>query len=605
MIGSILRTRYELTGTIADGPIFASYSARDRVLGKEVCVRVIKQTYSTELPFLEALKAAIRKYGVIHHPGVEAISELDHDDSTSFLVGDLTRGPLLSERIRKLAPFSIPVSVSTAISICQGLDSIHRLQLVHGDLQTSNIAVLQDGEVRLQLTGIWEAYSASTTAGVVVLSGMSPNLAPEISAGGMPSVQSDVYSVGILLFELLSGRRPYHGETPIAMALQHTNAPTPRVRSVNPSVPSVLDEIVARAMAKNPLERYEHAGELLSDLRVLQDALRFGRSLSWPIRSTSGIAAAVVSAPNPVAPKMSAIRSEEIEEKPERDVPIWMLVVFTFLAAVAVSLLGVWMFYNLQKPKLVPVPNVQGLSAGDARAMLTASHLQMRITQRTYNDRYEMDRVLDADPPAGSKVREGGTIMLTVSAGSRTVEIPDLKGDTVDKAKAILGNLGLDLSPDIQRQNIPGATPDAILSQDPPPRSRVPRGSRVTVVIDTAEIGQLFRMTQRPVASAEPTPPAPDRPENSNPDALSLGVSEPRKYVYNFKMRLTDLPAQTQVKVEMIDAVGKQVIHDQPHMAGDIVKVEITGTGSPAKFKIYYDNRLVKTYEKAAPGIEP
>jgi eukaryotic-like serine/threonine-protein kinase len=196
VIGKTLRIRYEIVQSLYDGPIFALYTARDKVQNRDVHVRVVKPPYCNEEDFVEALRKAVQKTSSLLHPGLERIWEVDEDDGTVFLVGDATPGSSLAERIKKLAPFSVPVSVSTAIGICEAMSAVHSSFQVHGDVSPHHVCVTLEGEARLQMAGIWEAYSTSASAGAVVLPNLAPYLAPEISRGGMPSPASDVFWPG-------------------------------------------------------------------------------------------------------------------------------------------------------------------------------------------------------------------------------------------------------------------------------------------------------------------------------------------------------------------------------------------------------------------------
>lgn len=590
MIGTLLRGRYELAGLLADGAIFATYSARDRAQNRDVAIRLIKPPFSRDPKFVERVRETVIRYGTIHGASIEAIYELDQEDPNVFLVGELTRGPSLADRIRKLAPFSIQVSVGTGISICHALEYLHRAQVAHGDLNPANIAVLADGEVRLQLTGMWEGYSGSATAAAMVLPTMSPYLAPEVSAGEMPGPRSDVYSVGIVLYELLTGRLPYYGETPSAIALQHATTPTPSVKEINSSVPHVLEEIVRKAMSKDPALRYSNASALMADLRALQDALRFGRQLTWPLRSSassSGTSTQTVTAPTApksappgrVAPKMSAIRGDEPmpeRTKKERDVPVWLLFITVFVGAVAVSLIGVWMLFNLNKPRTVEVPTLRGLSVAEARSVLKNSKLNLRISTRRASDQMEMDRILESDPEKGEPIREGGEVSVILSAGSRYVLVPDLSGLTIDKAKSVLSSLNLDLDDTVERASDPKVNEGLVLRSSPAARQRVERQSRVRLIVSNG-------IATEPSTTTQPT---------------SDG------YLYTLRVRLTDLAVPTQVRVEMEDEDGKRIMHDQVHDPGDEFDVSALGKGKKATFKFYYDGSLVKTIEKTANGEE-
>lgn len=591
MIGTILRGRFELTGLVQDGPVFSSYSARDRNTSREVCLRVLNPPFSAETAFVAKLAQTVDRYSVVRSPHVETLQSVDPDEGTPFIVGELTRAPLLAERVKKLAPFSIPLSVATAVSMCKGLDALHRGGLVHGDVSPSNCVVLADGEIKLQIAGIWEAYSNSPTAGAVVLPGMAPYLAPEVSSGAMPHPGSDAYAVGIILYELLTGRHPYIADTPLATAMKHTTAPTPSVRDVNPSVPMVLDEIVKKAMAKDPTERYSNAGELLQDLRLLQDALRFGRSLTWPLRQPAPVTEepvkkGVKTSPSPrVAPRMSAIRDEDPDQpkarpKPDRDVPVWMMMIAMLLFGAALVCLAFWFFGGLTKTPLVAVPNVRNLSTTEARSLLEKMHLEMKIDRREPNDRLESDRVIETTPSAGTKVHEKSQISVVVSSGSRYVEVPEIRGLTPDKARSVLSGLNLRLSRSFGKASDPSVPEGTIVEQDPAPQKKVERDRLVTVKINTAGA--------EPVKSAAGTTSEP----NGQPDQAEA-------YLYTLNVKVTNTPAGVQLKVEIVDAEGTRVIHDEMHQPDEDVNISAKSASKSAKFRIYYDDKLVKELEKS------
>lgn len=581
MIGKLLKARYELVGLIQDGPIFATYSARDRIQGRDISIRVVKSPFSHEVEFVDRLAATVQKYAIVQSTSVERLSSVESEDGLPFILGDLTRGPSLADRIRKLAPFSIPVSVGTAISILHALDAVHRTGLVHGDLNPQNMAVMADGDVRLQLTGVWEAYSSSPTAGIIVLPGMAPYLAPEVSTGAMPSSSSDVYAVGILLYELISGRSPYRAETPLAMALQHSTVSTPSLRSISLAVPVVLDEIVKKAMAKNPLERYVSAADMLVDLRLLQDALRFGRSLSWPLRpdavqtgsGTSGRNPA--GRPQPVAPRMSAIRRPEDPEvreskRKERDVPVWMLVAFSVALTLSLSFLGMWFFQNLSRTVWVPVPNIKNLSVTEATSLLRDSKLSLRIAKREANDKVEQDRILDVDPEPGQKVREGGLVNVTVSSGTRNVAVPELHGLTVDKAKALLGTLNLVLSDTIERIPDPKLGVGLIIRSEPSATTRVERQTLIRVFVSSGPSG-----------------------EGTNPSSPTG-----EGYIFTLHIKLRDDQKRTTVRIDMADENGAHTIYEKIHDGGDDFKVTTPGPLPKETFRIYYDGKLMKSVDQ-------
>ncbi len=414
---------------------------------------------------------------------------------------------------------------------------------------------------------------------------MAPYLAPEVSAGSMPSTRSDVYAVGIVLYQLITGRLPYHAETALAMAMQHATAPTPSLRSVSLAVPSVLDEIVKKAMSKDPANRYVTAGDMLADLRLLQDSLRFGRSLSWPLRAEAlqpgptPTGKAPASRPQPVAPKMSAIRREdsatlERKQRKERDVPVWMLVALTIGATLFVACVGMWIMQNLSRTVWVTVPQIKNLSVTEATALLRENKLNLRIARHEASDTFEQDFILSVDPAAGEKVKQGGQVSVVVSSGKRFVDVPLLAGLTIDKAKTTLSQVNLSLSSTVERISDPKVPVGLIVRSDPEARSKVERQSLIRVFVSSGP-------------SEESTSSQPVQGD---------------QYLYTIKLALKDLIHRTRVKIDLLDGVTTTTIYDQPHESGDSFDVSAKSTAQKVTFNIYYDGNLVKSVDKQAEG---
>jgi serine/threonine-protein kinase len=572
VIGTLLGNRYEVSTLIADGPIFATYASRDVTQGREVSLRILQAPLDREIAFFKALEVAVEKYRSVQSPNLEPIWRAATENGVSYLVGDLTKGPSLAERIRRLAPFSVPVSVASGISLCTALDSLHRAGLAHGDVSAQNVVVLANGDLKLQMAGIWEAYGASDNAGGMLLPSMAPYLAAEWGEGGYPSPQSDVYAVGVILYELLVGRPPFQGETVTATAFRHRDQPIPSVRTQNPSVPIVLDEIIAKCLAKDPADRYDSAGDLGADLKMLQEALRFGKTLTWPLRAASG-AVRRPTEPGPVAPRMGALRKDDDEEsgvrrRAERDVPVWMMVVLAFLGAVLLTLLGMWLFGNLNRPKTVKVPNLARLTLPEGRSMLEKLHLELRVSAREPNDKIEANRILDVEPAAGQEVREGSRVYVTLSTGSRYADVPDLAGDTVDKARTILEGLGMEADPETTDRSSPTVPYGSVVETIPPAKSRVERTSRIRLVVSSG-------------------PPA----NGGDADAA---------YDYRLTIQLSDLKAPSRVKLEMTDSRGTRTVFEDQKQPNDTIQLSARGYGKKASFRIYYGDEFIKEFDQSA-----
>ncbi len=580
MIGDVLRVRFELTQLLSEGPIFTAYAAKDRVEEGEVCVRMIRMPYASDPAFVARLREVIAKQDYIDHAGVENLRSVDEEESP-FLVSSLTNGVPLAERIRKLAPFSVPVAVSTAISLCEGLEAIHSAGLVHGDVSAQNVAALPDGQVRLQLPGVWEAYSANSAAGAV-LPGMAPYLAPEISAGAMPTATSDVYACGVLLYELLTGRYPYNADTPVSMALKHATGTVPSVRMYNPSVPAVLDEIVKKALAKEPERRYASAGALLADLRVLQDALRFGRTVTWPITPEAPSVS-----PDPM-PKTVSMRKEPLTSQQPRmrrdrqpaDVPLFLIILITVFGAAAVTMLGIWVVFNVNKPSQVKVPNIVNQSVTQARDLLRQSKLHLEVVQEQPSEQVPTDDIISSDPPAGERIREGGKVLVTVSSGSKMVRVPNLKGNAVDQARSILKSARLDLDDNIEQQRSRTVDTGLVISQDPSSGRKLEQGGKVKIVVSAGKL------------------------TDGNPDEATSNTTPPettgKSSLYTLRVKLSGLDHPVTLRVDLVDDRGTRTVYEQPHDPNETVELATRGTGAEVVFRIYYDDELVKEVKQRA-----
>lgn len=587
MVGSHLGERYELTLLQQEGPIFAAYSAKDKVLGREVTIRVLKPPFSAEYRFVEVLQEIIKRAGSVRHPNVEKLIELQQDPSVVYLVSESSRGAVLAERIKKLAPYSVPVAVGMVISTLDGLEAIHNSGYVHGDPGAHNIVVQPDGTSRIELTGVWEAYASSETAGAVMLPSMAAYLAPEVTAGGAPSTTSDTYAIGVILFQLLTGQYPYPADTPVAMAMKHATGAIPSARALNPAVPSTLDEVVRRALAKDPSQRYPDASKMLSDLRKIEDTVRFGKAAA-PVSKPSPVeASAPVAASSTLGESKSAkvasqsgpakkAKATYVEEREPRDVPIWMTILFTFFLAVAVSLVGVWYFFSMNAPKAVVVPDIRGKTRENAQQILERKNLSMRVAGQETSETVPTDSVVEVDPAPGAQAREGGTVAVKLSAGSRLVTIPDLRGKSLDDARAILAKLSINLNrtDPIDDTRVPKGM---IVRQTPTAKNKVERFTQVNVWVSTG-------------AQAEDAsePPA---TRDSHPDT---------RYLYTVRIKLTKILDPVTLRVDITDANGTRKIYEAQHYPNEEVTIRTEGFGSHAVFRIYYNGQFVTQVSKEA-----
>ncbi|MBL8068329.1 MAG: protein kinase [Armatimonadetes bacterium] len=497
MIGQIVGGRYELVEEYGSDPVFDLYRGVETGTDKERFVRCIPGSEPRGTEFVRQIHALILKSGQVNHPGVERLEAAFQEPNGFYLVTSFTPGSVLETRLRRLSSLSVPATVSVAIELCEGLKAIHAAQIVHGDISPRTVLSTSNDGAKLLLPGLWRAYAQDHSLALAVHGQMAPYLAPEVTRGDMPTPQSDIYALGVLMWQVLVGRTPYYGDSPAIIAAKHANDPYPPLRSVAATVPVALDEIVKKCMDKDPLRRYGSAQDLLNDLRAVQDALRFGRKISWPIQG-----AVSESEVEEVAPQLNAVdgqpqeramaKKEKNKSKREREpsdgVPIWLAGIFYVVAAMFFVFVGGWVFFNSQKPKLVSVPNLVDMQVEAARTELKGLGLKLRVAAEQVSESHAEGTIIKTVPGPDEDIREWQTVEAIVSKGSKFVAVPDFRGRTVEEAKKLAAAINLQINDtDIEQVRDKELDEGKIVSQIPEARKKVERYTRIKLKVSNGD----------------------------------------------------------------------------------------------------------------------
>lgn len=591
MIGETLGLRYEIQTKIVEGPIFTMYSARDRLSGRSVGIREINAPFNDEPAFVRGLVDQIPKL-TVGHPALENLQEIFEENGQHYILSEMPKGSLLRDRIKRFAPFTVPVALATAQAIAEALDALHQSGIAHGDVGPHNVIATHDGSAKLQLAGIWQTYPLSRTAGAAVLPQMAPYLAPEVCTGSKPNPLSDLYSLGIILYELLIGSVPFQGENPTATTMRHISSPVPSLRGINAAIPVAVEQLVTKLLAKKPENRFQSAHELVVELRQINDQLRFGRTPT--VKKTPELAQAPIVEPaESVRPEKATKRiakpkkevktaaGEEDQATPkrskrDRDVPGWLMGLLALAILAAAGFVIAFVVDLAQKPREIKTPNVRGVSVSEAREQVRKLKLNVRVAAKEPNERLEPDHIISTRPSPGQMIREGGTIDLFVSSGSRRVKMPSLLNMTADEAKIALGAMNLELEGRPARITIRRneAVPGAIIKQLPEAGTDVSRFSKVRIWIAA--------YSDNPLGSL---------PGESDNEDGAIARS------FKFSHTVKNARAEIRVNIEMTDEAGTTEVHNDFYQNGDTIDVNKIGYGSKATFKVYYDGVLQETVE--------
>jgi len=576
MTGNVLAARYELLEQLSEGLLFHVYRARDLTRSRVVTLKAVRAPYANNQPLLDALQMVLDSRQRVRSPHLLELYDTDLAAQPPFFVEEFVRGLDLQTRIRRTAPFTVPIAIEIMIGIVEGLQAIHSAGLTHGDLRPANVLVGSEWHVWLNGMGMRGVYRAEPGLAAAHEARAAAYTAPELFRGAAPSVASDIYACGVMLFEMITASVPFAGETPVLTAEAHLNDPIPSLRQRNPAAPRTVEGIVAKCLQKDPAQRYATALQLLNDLKAVRDALRFGKSLGWsPIdlpdsagaKATSGDIFARKSAPPP----------PPVEEEEEDDIPKWLRTMIRLTGAlVALGLvIGVaaWMAMRFA-PEDRPVPQVVGKKLDEANRILREADLEPEVRMEGYSEQYPPGVVYSVSPPEGRVVRKGSKVYLWVSKGSRFVEVPNVSNMPESRARRELEGMGLAVMDTVEERKSAEVPLGYVIGTVPPAGARIDRSRPIKLIVS---IGSGYDAV--PPATPEPEPqPAP---------------SNAPKRTFEVKIDLTDQPDR-RIRIEVEDALGKRTVLDELRTGGQVYTIPVEAQGGSVKIRVYVDDQLVQ-----------
>jgi eukaryotic-like serine/threonine-protein kinase len=491
LIDTLFDGRYRIQRKLGAGGMADVYLAEDQELGRRVAIKILNGRHANDAQFIERFRREAKNAAALNHPNIVSIYDRGNAEDTYYIAMEFLDGRTLKELIVSRGAAPINVAVEYARQILSALRFAHRHGIVHRDIKPHNVLVDAEGRVKVTDFGIARAgTSQMTETGSIV--GTAQYLSPEQARGGEVDQRSDLYSLGIVLYELLTGKTPFDGDTPVEIAMKHlSNAPKPPSK-LRPDIPSELDMVVLRALAKNPDDRYQSADEMEADLeRVARGArvsaatvdtatqvLRRPAAAAAATTAASATAATMIAAP-PEAAAAGApplvVEEEEYEERGGQDRPLWpWLVAVGFVIAAIIA--GFFVWQELSGAPQVVVNNYVGETQKNAEQQIKAANLNPDVN-RVSNENVDQGKVFKQDPDPGSKIDKNGTVTIWVSTGPPKVSVPDVKGQSWPTAQQTLVNAGLQP----ERHIVPGDTKDQVTATDPAAGESVPKGSKVRV----------------------------------------------------------------------------------------------------------------------------
>lgn len=455
MSNKVFGDRYEILEKIGAGGMAIVYKAKDLLLNRIVTIKVLREQFVTDEDFIRRFRREAQSAASLSHPNIVSIYDVGKDGDMEYIVMEYVEGHNLKELIREYAPLSVEQSINLGKQITEAIQNAHEHHIIHRDIKPHNILVTSDGHAKVTDFGIALAVSSATVTHTEDIVGSVHYLSPEQAKGLQCNEQSDLYSLGIVLYELVTGKVPYDGETPIAIALKHLQEQPLLPSKLNPLVDKEFEAVIMRAIDKFPAQRYPSAKELLADLSRLQagqpvapettsladvdlDATRVHQGMTKTLT---------------LLPPDSSPEGEKDGAAPKRwnltKRQKWIAAGTALLCVVLLSLGGVWLRSYLLG-ETVEVPNVVGSTIESARIILAAKNLTLvdpdPNQDYVFDEEIKKDYLVSQDPDAGIFVKAGRDVKVKVSNGPEMAIFPDVTslGMSKDNAENLINNAGFD-----------------------------------------------------------------------------------------------------------------------------------------------------------------
>ena len=483
--GKILGNRYEIIEKVGNGGMATVYKATDLVLKRYVAVKILRDEFTTDEEFIKRFETEAQSAARLVHANIVSIFDVGVDNGIYYIVMELIQGKTLKEIIvEEGGPLPWKWSVNVAIQIASALEMAHKNNIIHRDIKPHNIIITEDGVAKVTDFGIAKAVSNSTITAFGTTIGSVHYFSPEHARGGFTDAKSDIYSLGVVMYEMVTGKVPFDADTPVSVALKHMQEdPVPPIE-LNPHLPEAVNKIILKALKKDPMLRYQTATELLQDLKMA-------------LKNPSGDF--VDDADFDPTAKTQRISTQDVEkmQKDSRKKEDNKFVKFIKNHKVLSSFIGLILLFciafggtmlvlNVTNPKEVEMPNIVGLSKEEAQQRIEGVKLKFEVSSEEYNTDVEENHIISQDPTyveGYNKVKEGSTVKVVVSKGTEKTKVPKVAGMSKDDAISAIENAKL--KAEIVEETSKKVQEGYVISQETDANTEVNAGETVKIHVST------------------------------------------------------------------------------------------------------------------------
>ena len=485
--GKLLGNRYEIIEKIGNGGMATVYKATDKVLKRNVAVKILRDEFTTDDEFIKRFEVEAQSAARLTHPNIVSIYDVGVDGNLYYIVMELIQGKTLKEIIvKEKGPLPWKWSINVSIQIASALEMAHRNNIIHRDIKPHNIIITEDGVAKVTDFGIAKAVSNSTITAFGTTIGSVHYFSPEHARGGFTDAKSDLYSLGVVMYEMVTGRVPFDADTPVSVALKHMQEEPVEPIELNPNLPIAVNKIIMRALQKDTTLRYQTASEMLVDLKKsLKDPEGdFVEELEYDPTAKTQVIDTNAYRDNKQTKNSSGKKDGKFKTfvKTHKGLSIFIGLLLLFV----LSLGGTMLVLNLTNPPEIAMPNVVGLSKEEAQKEIENVKLKFEIEKEEYNKDVPEGFIISQDPTymeKFNKVKQGSTVKVVVSKGEEKTTVPKVVGMEKDKAVKALEDAKLKV--EIVEESSKKVQEGYVISQETSPDTEAFAGDTIKIHVST------------------------------------------------------------------------------------------------------------------------
>ena len=484
--GRTLNGRYKIQSLIGTGGMAAVYLAKDLILERLVAIKVLRLDFRQNDDAMRRFRREALSATQLIHPNIVGVYDVGQSQEMNYIVMEYVEGTDLKDYVRQKGALHPIEAVRIMMQIVSAIAAAHQNRIIHRDIKPQNILIDKEGNVKITDFGIAVALSDTSLTQTNTLLGSVHYLSPEQARGGMATIQTDIYALGIVLYELLTGKVPFDGESAVSIALKHFQEPLPSIVNPKSMVPQSLENIVLKATVKDPMNRYKSCYEMFQDLQTCLDSTRLYEKKFVPTSFSGETKVLTPIHTQKVKPIQTSKEIPVVEMDDEKKVEKKRRWPWVFLLLM-ISIAGIMAFVFLQSsPKEVQVPDVTNLTEAAAKTKLADAKLNVTDVIQVKSDEIESGKVIETNPKAGSTVKEKAKITIKVSLGKEAITMKDYRNKNYEAARDELKKLGFTVEK--QEENSDSVESGKVISQSIAPNQKVEgKDSVITLVVSKGE----------------------------------------------------------------------------------------------------------------------